>query len=243
MSNTDSDLPAKGDVLVDDADPSFSYFPAEAWTTRSQQPWIHSAGTFHLTRSKSAQITFTFNGTRVWLYGDKNVDHRYFRATVDNGMETVLSTYGDTWTSKQLLYTSPELKPGPHVLFATNLAADSAFGVDYIMYRPISLELTPGSTGIVAPTSKTKTLSTCAESAMHQARRTGESHWQLIVTTVFSFMGVLCAASALLFLWSRRRRSRAASLHPLPLPLPPAHPGDEVRIAKLGLVKGTGKGE
>ncbi|EJD46815.1 hypothetical protein AURDEDRAFT_164268 [Auricularia subglabra TFB-10046 SS5] len=131
------DFDSNGTVVDDDDLSSVSYFPREAWnSTHDTQYSSFTAGSYHVTDVGGAYMSFTFKGTHVSYFSDKNNDHGDFLIVVDDGEPFTGTSHALTWSrSSLLLYSSPDLSPGTHTLTITNMQAHTALGLDYFLIR------------------------------------------------------------------------------------------------------------
>ncbi|EJD41373.1 hypothetical protein AURDEDRAFT_169532 [Auricularia subglabra TFB-10046 SS5] len=121
-----ADTPSGSVVRIEDSDAkSFTFLPDDAWK-------LDQNLNVHQTFAQNASVTAVFNGTRVWFYADVSPRHGLFSAAVDAGPAAVFSSWATDWVRRQLLYTSPPLDPGQHILHLRSLTEGAPFEVDFI---------------------------------------------------------------------------------------------------------------
>jgi len=104
-----------------------TYPTPSAWAVDTN-PDYYTGFSYHLTYIRDATVEFTFTGTEVWFYADKNLDHGFFSAVIDDGEPIVVNGFGEL-TSHIILFTA-KVSPGRHTLTLKNLEA-KALGIDY----------------------------------------------------------------------------------------------------------------
>ena len=101
------------------------------WTHTQGSSIIGSfAGTVSTSSGRGASATLRFTGTQVRLYTAEASDHGIMAVSLDNGPQVLIDTYAANETGDVLVYTSPTLTPGSHVLTirATNAHDVASFG-------------------------------------------------------------------------------------------------------------------
>jgi mannan endo-1,4-beta-mannosidase len=68
------------------------------------------------TSTPGSYYTFSFNGTKVQLYAATAKHHGIAAVSIDGGAEVDVDFYAATRADQRLLYTSPTLTAGPHVV-------------------------------------------------------------------------------------------------------------------------------
>ncbi|KAJ3837274.1 hypothetical protein F5878DRAFT_622882 [Lentinula raphanica] len=115
-----------------------------------------SGGGSSYTNGDNASVSFPFNGSAIYVFGDKKNDHGLYSVVLDNGTEQIFNgisgcggAFGQTCEQQQptLAYFASNLAEGEHSLKITNLAGvnQSYFDLDSIVltipseYAPRSL--------------------------------------------------------------------------------------------------------
>ncbi|KIK66438.1 hypothetical protein GYMLUDRAFT_70066 [Collybiopsis luxurians FD-317 M1] len=121
-----------------------------------------SGGGSSFTNGDNASVSFPFNGSAIYVFGDKKNDHGLYSIVLDNGTEQIFDgvsgcggAFGQTCEQQQptLAYFASNLAQGEHTLKITNIAGvnQSYFDLDSIVltvpssYAPRTL--TNGSEG------------------------------------------------------------------------------------------------
>ncbi|KAJ3994494.1 hypothetical protein F5050DRAFT_469847 [Lentinula boryana] len=103
-----------------------------------------SGGGSSYTSGDNAAVSFPFNGSAVYVFGDKKNDHGLYSVVLDNGTEQIFDgisgcggAFGQTCEQQQptLAYFASNLAEGEHSLKVTNLAGvnQSYFDLDSIV--------------------------------------------------------------------------------------------------------------
>ncbi|EJD41385.1 hypothetical protein AURDEDRAFT_169545 [Auricularia subglabra TFB-10046 SS5] len=121
-----ADTPSGPVVRIEDSEAQyFTFLPDDAWK-------LDGDLNVHQTYAQNASATVVFNGTRIRFYADVSPRHGLFSAAVDAGPTAVFSSWATDWIRRQLLYTSPPLDPGQHILYLRSLTEGAPFEVDFI---------------------------------------------------------------------------------------------------------------
>ncbi|EIW85596.1 hypothetical protein CONPUDRAFT_49001 [Coniophora puteana RWD-64-598 SS2] len=109
-------------TLLDDQVPLITF--DNNWQAGSSQDddlaSLYYAGTFTTCNVTGGRATLTFNGTGVWIYGAKRVNHGTYTVQVDDSTYSNLSGYSGTEVFQQLLFNQSGLMQGTHKLSITN---------------------------------------------------------------------------------------------------------------------------
>jgi len=146
--------------VVDDSDGAIVY--AGKWSTESPIPLNFDysttlySGTAHWSHSVGDTIEYHFNGDSVILYGivanltsapQNNITATYV-------LDGVATEQGIPWGTleglpKSQLFRSKSLPPGEHTLLVniSQISADQAFGIDFLLYKSTAADLAVVSAG------------------------------------------------------------------------------------------------
>ncbi|KAF5363126.1 hypothetical protein D9757_007965 [Collybiopsis confluens] len=127
-------------TTVQENDPSLTYIG----TWGSNTSGNFSGGGSSFTNGDNASVSFPFNGSAIYIFGDKKNDHGLYSVTLDNGTEQIYNgisgcggAFGMTCEQQQptLSYFASNLAQGEHTLKITNLAGvnQSYFDLDSIV--------------------------------------------------------------------------------------------------------------
>ncbi|KAH7099060.1 hypothetical protein BKA62DRAFT_324844 [Auriculariales sp. MPI-PUGE-AT-0066] len=189
-------LPDAHAIIVEDDHGLVSYTHPTDWTSKLDPLW-YSSGTYHVSRSAGASVVFEFEGSAVWLYGDRNIDHGAFEASIDGSAPEIGSSYGRPRAALQLLY-SANVEPGRHRLNITNIQESKPLSIDYFAYLPLK----PSNNTSQSSPSKETTSLTAQSSAV------GGLAPGAIVGLVMGVFAFILLAVLLFLFWSERRRKR-----------------------------------
>ncbi|KAF7986362.1 hypothetical protein HWV62_35374 [Athelia sp. TMB] len=124
-------------TTVDDADPRIQY--SGDWVTSGSIEGEQTYdGTLHGTSTIGAEITFSFTGTSVYVYGTvaPTTVPAVTNYTIDGGVPfTFVAPIVDFAAGDFCFYQSPNLVDGVHTLVITNNANDVAYWFDYLTYK------------------------------------------------------------------------------------------------------------
>lgn len=200
--------PTAQDVVVEDNDPSIVY--KGEWNVGTD-PTLYTGESYHNTGQVGAWVAFPFTGSFIFYISDKNNDHGAFGVSIDNGPQTVLSSFNAELLKQQVLF-SQAVSPGPHVINITNL--DARFtGLDQFAYRPLPPDdptSTPSS--VIATTPSRSPAERPTDSGLPVAD-TADSDAPL---PTGAYVGIGLGAAAVLILlaaagfllWQRRQRNQ-----------------------------------
>ncbi|KAF8064349.1 hypothetical protein FPV67DRAFT_216406 [Lyophyllum atratum] len=124
-------------VRVDDRDSSIHYLGGNWSLEGVKEEYL---GTTHGTKEAGAQISFTFEGSAIGVYGTITNTRRI--AAVSNyvidgqSMFTLTAQPHTPILHQSLFYQSPKLGDGEHTLVVTSTVADSAFYFDFFDITP-----------------------------------------------------------------------------------------------------------
>ncbi|WP_238019863.1 hypothetical protein KZZ52_57370 [Dactylosporangium sp. AC04546] len=115
---------------VDGTGPSFQY--GANWGLTTGVPDMYG-GTANWSFTAGAMATFTFTGTRVALHAVRDVDQQIMALSLDGGAEVLVDNYAASRTASGVVWTSPALSNGQHILrirvTGTKNAASSGWNV------------------------------------------------------------------------------------------------------------------
>ncbi|KAF7966494.1 hypothetical protein HWV62_38136 [Athelia sp. TMB] len=120
-------------------------------------------GTLHGTSTIGAEITFSFTGTSVYVYGTvaPTTVPAVTNYTIDGGVPfTFVAPIVDFAAGDFCFYQSPNLVDGVHTLVITNNANDVAYWFDYLTYKLIAIGLFSGSPISVTNSTTTTSIAT-----------------------------------------------------------------------------------
>ncbi|KAH6912699.1 hypothetical protein BKA70DRAFT_1264689 [Coprinopsis sp. MPI-PUGE-AT-0042] len=202
-------------LIVDDADASVSY--SGNWVTAPPQPLAFDYSTSlhrdtaHWSSTVGDTVSIQFTGSSVAVYGiarnitSGNIGLSY---TIDGATTTKGVPEGALDTLPMTRFFQSDLQPGAHTLIinVTEIAAQQAFGIDFITYNSsvANLSSLPGS-GIAAGN---------AGSPQDEARsgRGAASARNAILGGVLGAVGFLLAMGLVLLVWKRRQQKHAVRL-------------------------------
>lgn len=124
----------------------FDYSSANAWKYYDAQSGAYS-NDVHYSNTKDSFYQVRFSGNQVKIFGTKASDSGIAAISIDNGPEVRVDTYSQNRMDNVLIYTSPLLNPGQHIL-KVRVAGDMNINASdcYIVAdRVVAIE---GSTGV-----------------------------------------------------------------------------------------------
>ena len=202
-------------LIVDDADASVDF--SGSWATTSPKPTSFDYSTAlhrdtaHWSSKVGDTVAFQFIGSSVAVYG--------IAANIASGdiklsytIDGVATTQGIPEEALEALpmtrFFHSDLQPGPHTLIinVTEIAAQQAFGLDFITYNSsvANLASMPGS-GIVAGNAG-------APNDEPRSGNGGASARNAILGGVLGAVGFLLAMGLILLVWKRRQQKDAVRL-------------------------------
>ncbi|KDQ57585.1 hypothetical protein JAAARDRAFT_687068 [Jaapia argillacea MUCL 33604] len=126
---------------VDNIDPLIIYMPGPWYEGSPSDDPLASRysndGTFTLSNSTGAAVTFTFDGTGVWLFGALRPNHGHYSVQLDGG---TLISY-DGWANPEqfqaVLFSAINLPQGSHTVVLSNAGNTSYpyLDVDFITWE------------------------------------------------------------------------------------------------------------
>ncbi|KAH7108413.1 hypothetical protein BKA62DRAFT_682111 [Auriculariales sp. MPI-PUGE-AT-0066] len=126
-------LPNAKAVIVQDDGTGVMY--SGPW--KSHTGSSYAGNSYHMSRSApGAFATFTFTGTEVWIYGDRNHDHGTYSVSVDGVSPVSLDSHAEKLTSQVVLF-SQKVSAGKHTVRITNTDPSLVLGLDYFAYVPV----------------------------------------------------------------------------------------------------------
>ncbi|KAJ8518713.1 hypothetical protein ONZ45_g4248 [Pleurotus djamor] len=110
---------------IDDRSPLIRYDPPGAWTLgdRKLDPdaaRYNNNGTFTLSITAGASASFTFNGTAVWIFGAKRINHGPYEVVLDGVIFPAFKGLSIPGEFQTPLFSVLDLKPGSHSVSITN---------------------------------------------------------------------------------------------------------------------------
>jgi hypothetical protein len=127
-------------TTLQENDPSLTY--TGTWDSNTSGNF--SGGGSSYTNADNASVSFPFNGSAIYVFGDKKNDHGLYSVVLDNGTEQIFDgisgcggAFGQTCEQQQptLAYFASNLAEGEHSLRITNIAGinQSYFDLDSIV--------------------------------------------------------------------------------------------------------------
>lgn len=134
-------------VSLEDSSPLISYSPAGAWTDTPQGDFSsssYSGSSFHTTSTPGASLSFSFNGTGIWLYGARRSEYGSYTISVD-GVEMMQENANSPDSEfQQSLGGVASLQMGSHEVTLTNTG--SMVDLDYVVFEADGPEATTVAT-------------------------------------------------------------------------------------------------
>ncbi|KAK7445755.1 hypothetical protein VKT23_014751 [Stygiomarasmius scandens] len=147
-------------TTLEENDPSLKY--SGTWGKNTSGNF--SGGGSSFTQGDGASVSFSFNGSAIYIFGDKKNDHGLYSVVLDNGTTEIYNgvsgcggAFGMTCEQQQptLAYFASNLGEGEHSLAITNIAGvnNSFFDLDSIVltvpsqYAPRQLQNSTSSSG------------------------------------------------------------------------------------------------
>ncbi|WVR00251.1 hypothetical protein IAU59_007394 [Kwoniella sp. CBS 9459] len=141
-------------ITIDDTSPQFLYYSAGGtWLqnhTDDDQTSKYFKETFMATKTDGDSVSFTFNGTAIYIYGAKRANHGVYSIQLDGGSVSYQKGYDGTVQIQAVIYSATGLSADQeHTVVLTNLPSQSNppptgnieywFDVDYaIITSPMS---------------------------------------------------------------------------------------------------------
>ncbi|RDB16554.1 hypothetical protein Hypma_002768 [Hypsizygus marmoreus] len=127
-------------ITVDDVSPLIDFQPSGAWiqknSTTDTQATKYYASTFTQAQQLGATATFAFNGTSLAIYGAKRADHGNYTVNIDGTIQAASGFAPDPGEYQARLFSTTELRPGPHVVTITN-SQYNLLDIDYITWTSV----------------------------------------------------------------------------------------------------------
>jgi hypothetical protein len=101
-------------------------------------------GDLHVTDTPGAWVDMRFNGTSIRLFGVKAADGGFAEISIDGGSPHIVDSYSRDLEDPALIYSSPELNPGPHHI-AIRAAGQRGSESEGAYVRIRCAEITPSS--------------------------------------------------------------------------------------------------
>ncbi|MBL7260288.1 cellulase family glycosylhydrolase [Paractinoplanes lichenicola] len=123
------DLPGVTDP-TDDPPPGVTKFDEESYTFSGTWASSTDAAKFNgddqYSSTAGSYYTFSFTGTKIQLYAAAASHHGIAAVSIDGGAEVDVDFYAPTRAEQRLLYTSPALAAGTHVVKVRNTGRKNA---------------------------------------------------------------------------------------------------------------------
>jgi len=133
-------------ISLEDSSPLIHYDPVSAWTDSPQNASSYSGSSFHSTTAHGASLSFSFNGTGVWLYGAHQPNYGAYNVSVDGKVVAQHDASSSSAAFQQVLGAVSDLEMGSHTVTLTN--AGPALDIDYVTFQT-------ATSGSDQPSSKT----------------------------------------------------------------------------------------
>ncbi|KAJ7233670.1 hypothetical protein C8J57DRAFT_1090322 [Mycena rebaudengoi] len=157
---------------IDNVNPLIQYSPPGAWgegtAPHDLQAHFYSNSTFTVCNTIGSSATFTFNGTKVYVFGGKRMNHGKYSITIDRTQSKAFDGFANPEIIPAPLWVSDTLRLGQHTVTVTNEWTDPNkpdLDIDSITWtasvsnvEPMSLEDTAGAFSYSPPTSWTTSL-------------------------------------------------------------------------------------
>jgi hypothetical protein len=85
----------------------------------------------HYSNVLNDYYNFRFNGTQVKIYASKAANAGIEAISIDGGAETLVDTYQSTRSDNVLIYTSPTLSTGSHIIKVRSTHTKNISSTDY----------------------------------------------------------------------------------------------------------------
>ncbi|TFK71565.1 hypothetical protein BDN72DRAFT_837450 [Pluteus cervinus] len=173
---------AQSNITYDDTNFSMQYSTSPAWNTDvwAQQSPPPYNGTNHGSPNPGAQMTFTFTGNAIYIYGYKWTDHGFRTFLIDDTREIQCDGRTGEQGSRALLFYRTSMSDADHTLTIKNTGTQGQYlNLDYVVItqgfvRPFLPFLFPLSHLIIQPHSATHPQREPIK--QHPNRR---NHWQI----------------------------------------------------------------
>ncbi|EIN14160.1 hypothetical protein PUNSTDRAFT_129796 [Punctularia strigosozonata HHB-11173 SS5] len=127
----------KVNTTIDDTSPLIQY--GNGWIDEGDGIHDNFNGTITFCTAAGTSLSFSFNGTGVWIFGPKRSDHGYYTVMLDDGPNTTFSGFApEPGLDHFPLFNGTDLLPGSHTITLTNTCSDSNktfLGVDFITWE------------------------------------------------------------------------------------------------------------
>ncbi|KAG6380442.1 hypothetical protein JVT61DRAFT_8581 [Boletus reticuloceps] len=123
--------------VIDDKSPLISYDSSWLSGTAQDDPFAsdHYLGTFAKNNVTDGSLSFNFNGTAVWIYGDKRPYHGSYTVQVDSATYPGLNGSGN-YVFEQSIFNISSLSQEMHTVRLTNTASGGLYVVvDMIVWQ------------------------------------------------------------------------------------------------------------
>lgn len=124
--------------LIDDKSPLILYdstwLPGNSWGDAYADQYY--LGTFTTNNVTNGAVSFSFNGTGVWIYGAKRSNHNTFTVQLDGATYGPYTGYYPTQEFMQVLFNQTGLTQGMHNLTLTNTGTGNTYvDIDIIVWQ------------------------------------------------------------------------------------------------------------
>jgi len=134
-------------VSLEDSSPLISYSPTSAWQDTPQgdsSASFYSGSSFHSTSTQGASLSFSFNGTGIWLYGGRRSTYGSYAISIDGQRVLEESARSSSFEFQQMLGGITSLPMGLHDVVLTNTG--SQLDLDYMVFETAGSEESTTST-------------------------------------------------------------------------------------------------
>ncbi|KIO30722.1 hypothetical protein M407DRAFT_20252 [Tulasnella calospora MUT 4182] len=201
------DLGAEADVMMSMDDGQLfqqaGFVATGQWNTDACLGAGRAAGTCHVSEGSGSEISYTFEGDAITLWGAAENQYSLYQVSID-GVRPISFTPSNTTTSRPvtILAHYSNLGFGSHTIKLTSLPKDgkSRVEVDYAqVYTKSSIA---GSTPVTTGSTASSTALPAAESSSHLSKSA------IIAIVVGTLLGVL-ALVGLFFIYKLRQKNKA----------------------------------
>ncbi|KAF5351699.1 hypothetical protein D9756_007741 [Leucocoprinus leucothites] len=126
-------------TTIDDSSPIFQWLPSSSWYAalsghdNSTSSYYMSTSTF--SNSSNANVTFTFAGHSIQVYGRKTEKHGFYQVQIDDKVYPQIDGSGSPQGLRQLLFSEDGLGEGVHSVIMKNLDDTKLLAIDYVTWQ------------------------------------------------------------------------------------------------------------